>query len=375
VAGADPDPFADPPLTAPVEALDVFVSLLSEIEAAEPADDFYSRLCEATCRLTAMRRAVIFLYDEAQGEVRAVGARGIDLGMFEGMPLSPATAEITRRSLEEDRVVEVSELLERELPAHLLPLLEDGLLTCTPMSAGGRWLGVILADRAPEGGPLTAAQRHTLWTLGKTCALAASARIATRQRDRAQQLSERLDLARDVHDRVVQRLFGVSLALSAESLGAEGRERCRQEIRLALTDLREAMQRAPEGRTRRGASLAAELARLREREPALVVEECEGAPPALEPLAVAVLAEAARNARKHAEPKRIEVRGGRRDGAFVLEVVNDGVPVPSRRGPPGMGLRLAAFEALGHGGIVEFGPHGDGRWRVRLAVPLEEPGA
>jgi hypothetical protein len=42
-----------------------------------------------------------------------------------------------------------------------------------------------------------------------------------------------------------------------------------------------------------------------------------------------------------------------------------------------MGLRLAAFEALESGGIVEFGPAGAGRWRVRLTVPLarEEAGA
>ena len=51
----------------------------------------------------------------------------------------------------------------------------------------------------------------------------------------------------------------------------------------------------------------------------------------------------------------------------MLEVVNDGVRGPA--GPAGMGLRLAAFEALEHGGLVEFGPIGDGCWRVRLAVP------
>ena len=41
----------------------------------------------------------------------------------------------------------------------------------------------------------------------------------------------------------------------------------------------------------------------------------------------------------------------------------------------GMGLRLASFEALQHGGFVEFGadkafePAG---WRVRLVVPVAE---
>ena len=47
-----------------------------------------------------------------------------------------------------------------------------------------------------------------------------------------------------------------------------------------------------------------------------------------------------------------------------------------RAGPPGtgsagMGLRLAALEALQAGGIVEFGEREPDVWRVRLAVPLD----
>ena len=37
-----------------------------------------------------------------------------------------------------------------------------------------------------------------------------------------------------------------------------------------------------------------------------------------------------------------------------------------------MGLRLAAFEALQHGGVVDFGAPDEGLWRVRLVVPLAE---
>lgn len=378
---AHADPLAAPPMTAPVQALDVFVALLSEVEAAEPTDAFYSRLCEATCRLTAMRRAVILLYDDDRREVRAVGSHGVPLDLFEHAHVTPASAQITRRSLEEDRVVEVTEQFERELPERFLPLLEDGLLTCTPMAAGGRWYGVILADRAPEGGPLTEPQRHTLWTLGKVCALAAAARIATHQRERAIKLSERLDLARDVHDRVIQRLFGVSLALSAESLDGGARERCLSELQGALGDLRAVMQRPPEPQTRAvaGLSLLDVLERLKDRHRGVDLTLVDGAeiavPKALERVAVTVLVEAVRNALKHARPTRIDVRLAEPDGAFVLEVVNDGMEGgrgPHPRGRTGMGLRLAAFEALEHGGIVEFGAVGEDAWRVRLAVPHGE---
>jgi len=62
------------------------------------------------------------------------------------------------------------------------------------------------------------------------------------------------------------------------------------------------------------------------------------------------------------------VRAQRRDGAFVLEIENDGV---GRRRPAstGVGLRLAGLEALQAGGLVEFGERRPGVWQVRLVVP------
>jgi two-component sensor histidine kinase len=93
-------------------------------------------------------------------------------------------------------------------------------------------------------------------------------------------------------------------------------------------------------------------------------------PPDVEPLAQSVLAEALRNADKHARPSSVRVRVDRADGTFVLEVRNDGAR-PESRGT-GMGLRLAAVEALQRGALVEFGPEGS-EWRVRLVVPIEDP--
>ena len=66
-----------------------------------------------------------------------------------------------------------------------------------------------------------------------------------------------------------------------------------------------------------------------------------------------MLAEAIRNAHKHAEATRVGVRSEMGDGTFVLEVINDGVTATG--GPAGMGLRLAGFEALQAGGLLEFG--------------------
>jgi len=65
----------------------------------------------------------------------------------------------------------------------------------------------------------------------------------------------------------------------------------------------------------------------------------------------------------------VEVALERGDDTLFLDVSNDGVRGRPRR-QTGMGLKLAALEALQAGGIVEFGEREPGAWRVRLAVPL-----
>jgi signal transduction histidine kinase len=362
---------------AQIDALEVVVDLLSGVEDDAAPDAFYSRLCQAVCRVTSMDRAVIFRYDGARRRVRAAGAHGIALKQFADAQVSVESAPLARRALTEDRVLEISEGFERELPSEYVGMLGDSYLVCTPMVAGGLWVGVILSERSPGAPRLGEAERHLLWTLGKTSALAAVARIATSQGERAKQLEQRIDLAREIHEQVIQRLFGVSLVLSAEgALDAETHRRCGEEVQAALADLRAALQR-PLARAPRATqtTLAAELERLASQHPDLAVVLEEGDPRSvpddLEALAQSVLTEAIRNAHKHATPTRVGVRVLRADGAFVLEVINDGIHGRSRRS--GMGLRLAALEALGAGGVVEFGKRDPDCWQVRLVVPDERP--
>jgi signal transduction histidine kinase len=248
-------------------------------------------------------------------------------------------------------------------------------LVCAPMAAAGRNLGVIFADRLMSEPPLDDSELHLLWMLGKAAALASVARFVATESEKAHQLEQRIDLARDIHESVIQRLFGISMALDGEGdLPAEARRRCAVETQEALSDLRTALQR-PLGRPPRATqtTFVAEVERLARVHPDLgVTLEAGGegdVPPGLEPIAQSVLAEAVRNAHKHAHPSQVAVRIGRSNGAFVLEVANDGVSGSGHRA--GMGLRLAAMEALQFGGVVEFGEREPGTWQVRLVVPDE----
>jgi signal transduction histidine kinase len=358
------------------EALDAVVQLLFELDEERGLDDFYDRICEAVCRQTSMDRAVLFLYDAERKLVLPVGSHGVyreflahGYGTLEETP-------IAQRALAGDAVVETTDLAS-DVPARYANLPGVDKLTCTPVAAAGRWLGVIFADRDGEPFELTDVDRSTMHALGRTAALASHVREVTRQLERGRRLSERIELAREVHERVTQRLFGVLLALGSDRpLADEDRERSASEIKAALGDLREALIGSSAGSVLDldEGSLRSELDRLgrQYKRLPLNVEWSEGAavPDGLEPLAVSVLNEALRNAEKHAEPSEVNVTIDAPNGAFILEVRNDGLRPGDADSGAGsrMGLRLASYEALQRGGMLEYGREEE-RWRVRLVLP------
>src|SRR3954465_11743944 len=251
----------------PIEALDAFAEVLADAEAGVSRDAFYGRLCYVICTLASMDRAVIFRYDEALRRVRVAGTHNLDIEIFADADVSVESAPIARQALQQDAGVEVPSPSPHEVPERYRPLLTGGSLVCVPLAAAGRWIGVALCERA-SGAPLSQREQHLLWTLGKTAALAATARIATFEGERARELQQRIDMAREVHDGVVQRLFGVSLALDSGGDFPEGaRQRAAAEIQRALGDLKTVVQQ-PLGRVSRPTSttLAHEVERLVQRE-------------------------------------------------------------------------------------------------------------
>ena len=117
------------------------------------------------------------------------------------------------------------------------------------------------------------------------------------------------------------------------------------ELQAALQELRRALQR-PLGRAaaETDTTLLEEVERLRREHRDLHLTLRPGSedvfiPHDLEPLAQSVLAEAVRNAHKHAGPSKVEVSLEIKDSdTLVLDVVNDGVRGKARQS--GMGLLL-----------------------------------
>jgi nitrate/nitrite-specific signal transduction histidine kinase len=358
------------------DALGIFVRAMAGIEQATPESaGFYDGLCEAVCRAVGVDRAVMFLYDEGRRRVRPVGAHRIDRDRFPVEGVGIEDAPLSRVALEEDRVVDALDTSGDELSSPDLAQLPQGDLAYVPIAAGGTWYGVMVVDQA-TGEPLDTAQRDALWIAGKVVAFAAEARRATRHQEQARQLEHRLMLVRQVHEQVIQRLFGLGLVLgSGVALEGEALERARVEVEATQADLRQLLH-GPQLST--GAPTAMrlpeEVERLRRAHDTveLRVDLEPGAeiPLPLESLAQSVLGEAVRNALKHGEPTVLHVSLRRVEDALSLTIDSDGAHGKERSGS-GLGLRLAAVEALQAGGLLEFGARGEGGWRVRLLLPAE----
>lgn len=345
---------------------------LDEAAAGSPRA-FFDRICRGICELTEMTRCALLLYDEREKRVLPAGSHGIPEEIVEQLHGTIDETPIAARALASDAVVVTSDLAGAIHQRHRqIPGVET--IACVPIAAGERRLGVMLCDKG--GGSFELAQPHKdlMWALGKTAALAASTRLAFAQHERAKMLAERVALARDVHDRVIQRLFGISLGLgSGRQLTVAEQERTAEELRSALEDLRTAMQGSGALGSAPSATLVDEVARLSSHYPDVEFSVAIGfePPPASQALAQSILAEALHNAQRHARPNLVEIEAHDDGGAFVLEIRNDRTAdIDPPRGRQGIGLQLAALDALKSGGILEFGPTGEGGWRVRLVAPL-----
>lgn len=369
-----------------IEVLDVVSALLLGIGEGSPPDAFFSSLCEAICKLASMERAILFRYDGVRRRVRPVGAHNMDIERFADLYVTIDSVPVARSALTEDRVLEVVGASDFDIPSSLRELLDGIRIVCTPMAAAGRYVGVVLSER--EGHcPTTEEERHLLWTLGKAIAMAFVARRATAYSEQSRQLQQRIDLARDIHEGVIQRLFGVSLALSGEeALGRDAQRRCAEEVQAALAELRAALQRPLSHSSPPTAlTFADEMKRLQGLHPNLRIFMLEGSPdevpPALEALSQSILSEAVRNACKHSDATHVGVCIGVEDGTFMLAIRNNGAQRwesrkrgtrGSRRtdsGKGGIGLRLATLEALQHGGVLEYGECEEDIWQVRMVAP------
>jgi signal transduction histidine kinase len=189
-------------------------------------------------------------------------------------------------------------------------------------------------------------------------------------------LTDRLALAREIHDDVLPSLTAVLVALTADHEPSRAdRADYAERIRDALSALRAILARLPtDPPDPAPPSMAAVLADLADER---VRVHAEGGwerrlPEGSERLVEHFLSEALQNAAKHGGDAPIDVHIKQKAAIVSFEVSNElprAEAAPPRE-PGGLGLRLVATHALQRGAVVGFGPAGRDRWHVRLVVPV-----
>lgn len=362
---------------SPEEAsLDALVRLLADVDVEGEAGTsaFYDRVCEVLCTLTSLERAGLMIYDPIRGAATVEGHYGIEAEFVSSIHATLEETPMAQRALASGEVVVVNGDLHGEVPDRYADMVERAAMACGPVAAGGHWFGVIIADWNWAEKELDESERQTMLALGRLAALAGSVERATRQHERAGRLNDRIGLIREIHDQVIQRLFGLSLVLgSGQVLSEEELARCAEEVKTVLGELRAALGRPLASPTAVPQTTLREILDGQAKASGLTIHWPEEAtiPVELEPLAQSFAVEALRNAQRHASAESIEIRVTRSEQALELAIINDGVGQGDQGTGAGLGLRLLTLEALQHNGLVEFGPHGSGRWRARLLVPVK----
>jgi signal transduction histidine kinase len=269
----------------------------------------------------------------------------------------------------------------RPLPESIQGLI--GPLVVVPLVVRGRCLGAVAVGRRP--GTTSFSQVE----VGLIEAHAVQAAVAL-EFDRVREelrlgvvAAERDRIGRDLHEQVIQLLFGVGLSL--QGLEASARDpSARASLRATVDVLDRAIRDLRRYVFGLGPSLIAER-RVHEELEALAADLVAGAGIELDleidraassqlaaagPDLVLIAREALSNVVRHAGARRCRVRVTLRDGRVVLEVSDDGGGVDAARPGHGHGLSNIRARATALGADLEIhGPAGVGT-TVRVSVPV-----
>jgi signal transduction histidine kinase len=278
-----------------------------------------------------------------------------------------------------------------DLLAALVPGLRvgggEGAVLLAPMALGSDPLGLLLVARS---GAFPEVDRRSAAVFAGHAALALEVARAHDDQRRLALYEERDRIARDLHDSVIQRLFGTGLHMQGlreitaqpavgERLGefVDDLDGTIRDIRRTIFDLREVPEPGP-------ASLRAQLlrtvqdaARALHVEPRLTftgpIDSC--VPDEVRGDVLATLREALSNAARHAGAGEVHVEvtatGPGADGVCHLEldVCDDGCGLGREQGHGG-GLASMGERAARWGGRCVVGPGSHGGTGVRWTVPL-----
>lgn len=280
---------------------------------------------------------------------------------------------------------------EHQHTVHLSDVVAVGPLMVLPLVGAQKVRGALVVGRLRGRTRFTAADLEMATTFANHAAIALELADARATHERIALLEDRDRIARDLHDHVIQRLFGAGLSVEsiAAGLGADARadrlaqvvgdidETIRQ-IRTSIFQLRGPLgPQTGEVRTRL-VGVAAEVAPVLGFEPRVrFVGPVDAVIPnlLLDDL-TAVVRESLTNVARHANASTVDVEVSAVDGEVAVEVTDDGVGIGDTPRRSGLGnLRKRAEQH--RGGLVVTSPRSnpampdvEGGTSLRWTVPL-----
>jgi PAS domain S-box-containing protein len=345
---------------------EIRLSLLSEAAL----ESSLSRLCRWAAELAGAGAAAVILVEEGRARVAARGGLREQL-----LPLGPLARVPTLVAL----------AMTEGAPRHgEMSIVGDFGTTAFPIAfprREGEWAGA-LAVLVEEGTHLGEDQFEVLAGLASQATLALELATVRAERDRLLISADRERIARDLHDLVIQRLFGSGLRLQGalsliDSPAAAARVTSTiDDLDTTIREIREAIfaLESPPGTGLRGEVIkaVADAAEVLGFSPTTLfhgLAEREVPLPVQLELA-AVLREALSNAARHAHASRVEVRLDL-DDELVLVVADNGVGMGQPERLSGIANARARAELLG--GSLEVRASQAGGTRFEWRVPLGRP--
>ena len=308
-------------------------------------------------------------------DLRVTTVRGSSAGRLRGQVI-PAAGTLASRALATRRAASVdgqAGLFENQP--------ELGPTVAIPLFAGDEPLGVLTVSRRPHSPAFTAVDLDMAFAFAGQAGVAIEVVRAREDRRRLDLARDRARIARDLHDHVIQRLFGAGLSLQAVSATVDAEASAAIETQVdavdaAIKDIRTVIFAL-------GSGERSERRRARDRMLTVVYELSTGMPvtprvtfagpldslvsaPLADELA-AVLRECLTNIAKHADAQNVEVDLSIDGGVVTLRVEDDGRGIPPDA--PLSGLANMAERAQLLGGTCAIVPRSGGGTRIEWAVP------
>jgi signal transduction histidine kinase len=340
-------------------------TLAAVVSRSLDLEEIVNDALDEALKIMGLTRGQAFLLDAETGSLVLVAHRGLSEELVRYTSRLPLGTSTSGLAAQEGRPVarRVSDYPEDELKA-LLEAEGIGLVVSTPLLAKGKTLGAIdLAADAPSGeGPrfIQPEEMSLLAAIGHQIGVAVENAQLYKQAQQLAVIKERNRLARDLHDSVMQALYGVTLYAEAawrqlssgenEVTGDHLREirstaqEALREMRLLIFELRPPLLKQ-EGLV---AALRARLESVEERvgmQTQLDVEGDGRLSPEIEEGLYRVAVEALNNALRHSFAKRVAVRLRWDRERVVFVVRDDGIGFdPLDVGQRGGGLGLRGME-------------------------------